>query len=115
MAYFCYSDRSVCKALKLIKSSPNGGLFYRNKIMFKKNSPIIFLIITVVGGIWYSVSGDSSVLGRKLNRTDSRCYGVDVPESVKYNKTEFFCSCVHAGGHVSKEENYKYCANRFGK
>ena len=28
MAYFCYSDRSVCKALKLIKSSPKGGLLY---------------------------------------------------------------------------------------
>jgi len=101
------------KALDRFKSSPNGGLFCREKIMFKNNSPIIFIIITVVGGIWYSVSGDNSILARKPTRIDSACYGVDVPESIKYNKAELFCSCVHAGGHVSKEENYKYCVNRF--
>ena len=55
------------------------------------------------------------MLGRKPARIDSRCYGVDVPKTIQYNDAELFCSCVHANGHVSKEENYKYCVSRFVK
>ena len=81
--------------------------------MLRKNSPILFLIITVAGGIIYSIYSGNSLLVRKPLMLDSRCYNVDVPKSIKYNKVELFCSCVHAGGHVSKDENYKYCLNKF--
>ena len=78
-------------------------------------NPIFILLFTIIGGIWYSISSGSSVLGRKLARIDSRCYGVDVPKTIQYSDAELFCSCVHANGHVSKEENYKYCVGRFVK
>jgi hypothetical protein len=81
--------------------------------MLKRNAPILVLICIVVGGVWYSLSSGNSLFGRKPLRIDSRCYGVDVPKTIKYNQTENFCSCVHIGGHVSKEENYKYCVSRF--
>lgn len=83
--------------------------------MLKKNSPILMLIITVVGALIYSVYGGSNLFLRKPSMVDSKCYGVDVPSSVKYHKAELFCSCIHVGGHVSKEENYKYCLDRFTK
>jgi len=78
-------------------------------------NPVVTLILIVVGAIWYSIYGGHSFLARKPSQIDAACYGVDVPESIKYNKAELFCSCVHAGGHVSKEENYKYCVNKFTK
>lgn len=81
--------------------------------MFRKNSSILTLIFVVLGGIFYSIYGLNSFFLRKPVRIDSRCYGVDVPKTIKYNEMENFCSCVHIGGHVSKEENYKYCVSRF--
>ena len=81
--------------------------------MFRKNSSILTLIFVVLGGIFYSIYGLNSFLPRKPVRIDSRCYGVDVTKTIKYNEMENFCSCVHIGGHVSKEENYKYCVSRF--
>lgn len=104
------------KALIQIKSSHCEGFFaigMVKKIMFKRNAPILVLIFIVVGGVWYSLASGHSLFGRKPLRIDSRCYGVDVPKTIKYSQTENFCSCVHIGGHVSKEENYKYCASRF--
>jgi len=81
--------------------------------MLKKHSSILTLIVIVCGGIFYSMYSSNSLFPRKPVRLDSRCYGVDVPRLIKYNQIENFCSCVHVGGHVSKEENYKYCVNLF--
>ncbi len=76
-------------------------------------NPVVTLILIVAGAIWYSIYGGHFFLARKPARIDSRCYNVDVPKEIKYKDAELFCSCVHAGGHVSKEENYKYCVNKF--
>lgn len=78
-------------------------------------NPVVTLILIVVGAIWYSIYGGHSLLVQKPARIDSSCYNVDVPEKIKYKDAELFCSCVHSGGHVSKEENYKYCVNKFTK
>lgn len=88
-------------------------LLKKFKLILKRNALILFLLCIVIAGVWYSFTSGHSLFGRKPLRIDSRCYGVDVPKTIKYNQTENFCSCVHIGGHVSKEENYKYCVSRF--
>lgn len=83
--------------------------------MFKGNLPIFILIAVVIGGIYYSINSGNSLLVRKPPMLDSKCYGVDVPNSVKISDMANFCSCIKVGGHVSKEENYNYCLNRFNE
>ena len=80
--------------------------------LLKNNSPILILLIIVIWGVLYSLTGNS-IFVRKPSVLESECYGIDVPDSIKANKTRYFCSCVRMGGHVSKEENYKYCVNQF--
>ena len=79
----------------------------------KNNFPIIVLFLMVVGGFAYPFYSGKWLVANRLSDIDSKCYGVDVPESITYNKAILFCSCVHANGHVSKEENYKYCERKF--
>lgn len=83
--------------------------------MFKGNYPIIILIAVVAGGIYYSINSGNSLIVRKPLMLDSKCYGIDVPKSVKVGDMANFCSCIKAGGHVSREANYNYCLNRFNK
>ena len=81
--------------------------------MIKNNFPIIVLFTIVIFGVWYSIYSGNDVLSRKPSLIDSRCYGIDVPSTIKYNQSELFCSCVHAGGHISKDENINYCTKKF--
>ena len=77
--------------------------------LLKNNLPILILLIIVIGS--YSLA-ENSIFVRKPSVLESECYGIDIPDSIKANKTRYFCSCVRMGGHVSKEENYKYCVNQ---
>lgn len=81
--------------------------------MLKGNLEIIILVGIVIGGIYYSINRGESLWVRKPILLDSTCYGVDVPNSIKLSNVEHFCSCIKMGGHVSQQENTKYCVKQF--
>ncbi len=83
--------------------------------MLKQSYPVFVLLAVVIGGVIYSFKSGHSIFAKKPGMSDSRCYGINVPETVPYHQSDLFCSCVRTAGHTSKAELYAYCAAKLDK
>ncbi|WP_173911063.1 hypothetical protein [Acinetobacter sp. Marseille-Q1618] len=81
------------------------------KKFLKRNFPFIVLLIIVIVGFAYPFISGKWIASPVLREIDAKCYGILIPEEIKFNQAEQFCSCIRMSAMENNEEKSKYCAN----